>query len=267
MPNESNASAFGTFVWHELLTTDSDAALAFYQNVIGWKAQDSGHTDRGYKILMADDIKAKETKVGGLMTLPPEAIAKGARPCWMGYIAVDDVNAYAARIVQAGGMLHREAEDIPGVGRFAVVADPQGAPFVLFTAEPGQTRTETPPDTPQTISWNELYASTLDPAFEFYASLFGWTKAQTIPLGPFGFYHVFAQNGAPHGGMITKTPIMPIPFWLYYITVADIKEAMARVVKGGGSVVNGPHMIPSGKWIAHCFDPQGALFGLMSKGL
>src|SRR5215210_8558123 len=104
-----------TFVWYELMTTDADAAEAFYRDVIGWTTHDAGMR---YTILSAG-----EAGVGGIMTLPAEACAAGARPGWIGYIGVDDVDAYAARVEQAGGAIHKPAEDIPGVGRFAVVAD------------------------------------------------------------------------------------------------------------------------------------------------
>ena len=114
MPNSRN-----NFVWHDLMTTDTKAAEAFYSKVVGWRAQDAGMPDRSYIILHANEIP-----IGGLMPVPPETAAAGATPFWNGYVAVDDVDAFAKRVTQAGGAVHRGPEDIPGVGRFAVVADP-----------------------------------------------------------------------------------------------------------------------------------------------
>jgi predicted enzyme related to lactoylglutathione lyase len=117
----------GKFVWYDVMTTDDKAAASFYGKVIGWEARDSGIPGRSYTILSMGS-----SMVGGLMPIPAEAA--GAQPAWMGYIGVHDVDAHTSRVEQAGGAIHRNPEDIPGVGRFAVVADPQGAVFVLFQA-------------------------------------------------------------------------------------------------------------------------------------
>src|ERR1700731_5084121 len=114
----------GKFVWYDLMTTDTKAAEAFYRSVVGWDAKDSGMPET-YTLLSAGPVM-----VGGLMPIPKDA--QGMRPCWSGYVAVDDVDAYAQRVTAAGGTVQRPPTDIPGVGRFAVVADPQGAVFLLF---------------------------------------------------------------------------------------------------------------------------------------
>src|SRR3954468_17557440 len=127
-----------SFVWYELMTTDADAAETFYSDVVGWRTQDAGMPGMRYTILSVG-----ESGVGGIMTIPPNACAAGSRPGWIGYVGVDDVDAAAGRVKQAGGAIHKPAEDIPGVGRFAVVADPQGASFVLFRGA-----SEQPPERP-----------------------------------------------------------------------------------------------------------------------
>lgn len=249
------SSSHGKFVWYDLMTTDSKAAEEFYRSVIGWRAQDSGLPDRAYMIL-----SAAETPIGGLMALPAEARAAGARPGWNGYIAVDDVDACTARVKQAGGTIHRAPEDIPGVGRFACLADPQGAMFMLFKGLTDMQPPEPAPGTPGHTGWRELHAGDWESAFAFYSGLFGWTKGDAIDMGPMGIYQLFATGGLPVGGMMTKT--VPVPFWLYYFNVDDIEAAAARVTDKGGQVVNGPHQVPGGSWIVQCRDPQGALFAL-----
>jgi len=97
----------GKFVWYDLMTSDSKAAESFYRNVIGWDAKDSGMTDRSYTLLSIGPAM-----VGGLMPIPKEARAMGVQPRWSGYIAVDDVDAYAERVKAAAGAIHRAPEDI-----------------------------------------------------------------------------------------------------------------------------------------------------------
>lgn len=119
-----------SFVWYDLMTSDTRAAETFYKSVIGWDAQDSGMAGQSYTI-----FSAGPDRVGGLMSIPEEARAMGARPGWNGYIGVDDVDACAKRLKAAGGTVHRPSEDIPGVGRFCVAADPDGAAFILFKGD------------------------------------------------------------------------------------------------------------------------------------
>src|SRR6185295_15761500 len=86
-----------------------------------------GQAGMAYTLLTTGGIP-----VAGLMTLPAEACAAGAKPGWTGYVGVDDVDAYAGRVSKAGGAIHVPPTDIPNVGRFAMVADPQGTVFCLF---------------------------------------------------------------------------------------------------------------------------------------
>ncbi|WP_211441182.1 VOC family protein [Collimonas humicola] len=247
------------FVWYDVMTSDTKAAEAFYSSVVGWKMQDAGMGGPAYTILSAGDIM-----VGGLMAIPEEARAMGAKPCWMGYIAVSDVDDYAARVTAAGGSIRRAPADIPGVGRFAVAADPHGAGFILFKGNSEAQPAPPAPGTPGHFGWHELHAGDLDSAFAFYAGLFGWTKAEAIDIGPMGVYQTFATGGAPLGGMMTKTADMPAPCWLYYINVEAIDAAVERVNAGGGKIIMGPHQVPGGSWILQGFDPQGAMFCLVA---
>lgn len=248
----------GKFVWYELLTTDLEAAETFYRAVVGWDTKDAGMSDHGYTLCSAGG-----TLVAGMMTTPEEARAKGVPPCWSGYIAVDDVEAYAQRVVDAGGRLERAADDIPGVGRFAVVADPQGAVFILFKGA-SEAPAAVAPSAPGSVGWRELHARDGASALDFYADLFGWAQARSIDMGPLGAYRIFTIDGADAGGVMTKTPDSPKAFWLYYFGVDDIEAAAGRVAKGGGQVVHGPMQVPGGGSILQCLDPQGAMFALFA---
>lgn len=248
----------GAFVWHELMTTDIIAAGKFYAAVVGWTVQKGTVPGMEYA-----EFKAGERMVAGMMTLPEEAKAMGAPPMWTGYVAVDDVDAATRKVAALGGRIYRPAHDIPNVGRFSVVADPQGATFNLF-------KFATPPQgapaamgTPGTVGWNELYALDLDKAFAFYTDMFGWTKSTAIDMGPMGTYQLFAHNGKDIGGMMNKPPNVPVALWGYYFNVENIDAAVARVTANGGKVVNGPMQVPGGAWIAQALDPQGVMFAVV----
>ena len=237
----------GKFVWYDLMTTNAQAAAEFYEKVIGWTAADSGMTPPYTLLNMGASM------VGGIMGMPPEA--GHTPPTWTGHIGVDDVDAYAEKVTAAGGCVLRPPTNIPNVGRFSVVADPHGAAFILF--KPNQEMTE-PAGAPGQIGWRELHAGELEPAWEFYSSLFGWTAPGEVDMGPMGVYRMFATGGeTPVGGMMTKMPETPAPMWLYYFTVEALDAAMERAASAGGKLVMGPHEVPGGQWIAQYLDPAG----------
>jgi len=252
----------GQFVWCELMTTDIASATRFYRAVVGWGARDSGLPDHDYTILSAG-----ETAVAGLMGMPQSVRDAGVGPGWVGYIAVDDVDAIAVRVKAAGGVIHRAAGDIPTVGRFAVVGDPQGAVFVLFKSfDPGQVPAAAG-GAPGHVGWHELHAADHEKAFAFYADLFGWTKADALDMGPMGIYQIFATGGAPAGGMMTRGEAFPRPAWLHYFTVDDIPAAVARVKAAGGQLFTRPLEVSGGMWIVRGRDPQDAMFALVGPGV
>jgi predicted enzyme related to lactoylglutathione lyase len=245
------------FVWYDLMTTDIHASESFYKTVAGWDAKDSGMSDRQYTILSVGPAM-----VGGIMPLPAEIRDAGA-PCWRGYIGVDDVDTYAERVKAAGGTVHRKPEDIPGIGRFAVVSDPHGAVFLLFTGIGDAPIKESGLGKAGQIGWHELHAGDREADFTFYSRLFGWTKADALDMGDMGIYQTFKTGGDAVGGIMTKMADAPGAFWLYYIGVKAIDAAGERVKKAGGTIVHGPHPVPGGAWILKCLDPQGAVFALV----
>ena len=247
------------FVWYELMTSDAKAAEGFYRKVVGWTAQDSGQPGMNYTLLLAGEVPT-----AGLMTLPKEACDAGAKPGWTGYIGVDDVDAYAGRVTKAGGAVHVPPTDIPNVGRFAMVADPQGAVFCLFKGTSEMPQSAPDPNKPGQVGWHELMAVDGGKAFEFYAGLFGWTKDEAIDMGAMGRYQLFAAGGPAIGGMMNKMAEMPVPFWSYYFQVDRVGAALERLKSAGGKVINGPMEVPGGSWIVQGFDPQGAMFSLVS---
>jgi predicted enzyme related to lactoylglutathione lyase len=244
------------FVWYELMTTDVRAAAAFYSEVVGWRAD---HSDPQYTLL-----KVGDAQVAGMMETPAELKAIGAPSAWSGYVMVDDVDATEARILQLGGKVLRPGSDIPEVGRFAVVADPQGSAFMLFKPSRRDPPPMPAPDAPGTTGWHELRAMDGPAVWDFYAALFGWTKGEGLDMGPLGTYQLFEVDGVPSGAIMTKEPDAPAPGWRYYFHVAATGAAAERVTRLGGQVTMGPHQVPGGNWVLHGRDPQGAVFALMS---
>ena len=178
------------------------------------------------------------------------------------------IRAHIEKIVEAGGKLWRPATDVPGMLRFAVMSDPQGAAIVVFTPNPAMPSPERPASpTPGTIGWHELYTTDLEGGFEFYKKLFGWTKLTDMDMGPMGIYRLFDEGDHKEmgdGGMMTKAPEMPASCWNFYFNVDSVKGAAERVKSGGGKVIHGPMQVPGGGWIINGQDPQGAMFSLVS---
>jgi predicted enzyme related to lactoylglutathione lyase len=247
------------FVWHDLITTDVAGAKAFYTAVIGWNMRAFGPgTD--YTVLSAGSVG-----MGGIMPMPQEACDRGAPVCWQGYIAVEDVDACAKLITAKGGSIIMAAQDIPNVGRFALAADPQGAVFIIFKPNPMDTPIPSaPPGAPGLVGWNELHAAENLSAFDWYADVFGWTLSRDMDMGDMGVYRIFATGGEAVGGMMTKMPQLPKPFWTYYFNVDAINAAVERATQNGGKLINGPHEVPGPMYVANCQDPQGAMFGLVA---
>ncbi len=252
----------GNFVWHELRTTDAKGAEAFYAHVIGWQPKSSGDPGGMPYTLLA----ASGCDVAGLMQLTPEMQAGGMRPAWAGFIGVDDVDAYAKRVEQAGGKLHCPPMDIPGIGRFASAEDPQGATFLLFKGSRDYAPPRPAAGTPGTVGWNELSANDGQSAWSFYSGLFGWKEDHVMDMGPMGIYRIFNNGSTPMGGMMTRDKSKsPVPFWLFYFAVEDIDAATNRIREKNGQIAMGPHEVPGGQWITVGVDPQGAMFAVVGS--
>jgi hypothetical protein len=252
------------FVWFELMSNHPAASAAFYGRIAGWNTKDSGMPGMSYTFLSVG-----ETTIGGILGLTDEMRAGGARPCWVGYVGVDDVDADAARITSLGGRVLNAPADIPGVGRWAMVTDPYGAPFVIFHGANGGVPTKLPHTTPGTIGWRELHAGDREGAWSFYSAMFGWQKREANDMGgPVGIYQTFSTTGDPaeeaDGGMMTKLPQSPGSFWQYYVFVAGAKASVDLATQLGATLLMGPHQVPGGGWIANLIDPQGAVFAVVS---
>jgi predicted enzyme related to lactoylglutathione lyase len=251
----------GAFIWYELMTTDPDGAKAFYDAVIGWDiAPPEGGMD--YRMIRADGGNA-----GGVLKLSEDSLAHGARPGWMGYIGVNDVDAAVASIERAGGRSLMPAWDIPGVGRIAMMADPQGAAFYVMKPIPPAGQEDVvsdvfSPDRLGRCGWNELMASDTPAARRFYGEQFGWTSDDFMPMGELGEYRFWDHRGVRLGAVCGPMPGQQ-PHWRYYFRVPSIAAARKTAEERGGTIAMGPHRVPGGDWIIIGADPQGAEFALV----
>jgi uncharacterized protein len=245
----------GRFVWHELLTSDPKAAATFYTRALGWKAE-PWDEDPSYTL-----FKSENGLVAGAMTLTAEAKAAGAKPHWLSYIGTPDLKGTVDSATRLGGKVLKNITPIPTVGRFAIIADPQGAVFAAFTPE------SAPPDKPPAsdFAWHELITTNQVAAFRFYQELFGWEKTDAMEMPRLGTYQIFGLNGVGMGGTYNKGDDMPFPpHWLPYASVSDSPTVTRAVTNLGGKVMVGPMEVPGGGLISVCEDPQGVMFAMHS---
>lgn len=248
------SNAHGEHIWYELLTSDPDAAGAFYTDVLGWSIAPAGMEGIDYRIISAPDGMA----VAGLMKMPD---GMGDGPIWLGYVGVDDVDRTVAELEAAGGQVHMPAVTMEGVGRMAMVADPQGAVFYVMRGESGE-RSEAFADRTGHAMWNELATSDPDAAADFYKRLFGWTKGGVMPMGEMGDYQFIHHGEAMIGAIMPLVMGRERPIWTYCFGVDDIDAAHARVKEAGGTPDEDPMEVPGGAYVFSARDPQGAHFYL-----
>lgn len=254
------AKVHGHPVWFELATGKGalTEAGAFYRTVLGWQIADSGMEGITYHL-----ASARGDMVAGLMEMPDDAA--GMPPNWTLYFGVDDTDKAASDIRAAGGQVILEPADIPGTGRFAVAADPQGAVFGILAPLPMEDGRETQAFDQQKAghgNWTELMSTDSKAGFDFYAKLFGWTAGDAIDMGGMGTYQLFRHDSADIGGMMGRTDGQP-PCWLSYFGVNGVNPALGRITDAGGTIQHGPAEVPGGAHIAIATDPQGAWFAVV----
>jgi predicted enzyme related to lactoylglutathione lyase len=257
------ANKHGDFIWYELMTNDIAAAQSFYGGLLGWTFADAGMPEGEYHLFSADG-----PPVGGLMPITADMKSNGAMPMWAGYIGVDDVDQSVTAATAAGGSVLMPAWDVNGVGRMAMLADPQGAPFYVLEDSSGEVSESFAQEAARNghCAWNELATASPADADSFYCEVFGWEKAETMDMGPMGEYPMY-KNGADRsfmlGGMMKKPDEMPVSMWSYYFRVANIDSAVEFVKGNGGQVLNGPMEVPGDEYVINGLDPQGAMFSIV----
>ncbi len=248
----------GRFIWHELLCTDVNAAAAFYTQILPWKAQPFS-PGSPYWIFKSQDGRS----VAGAMRLSDEARSAGTGAHWRGYIGAADVDAIAGQAVGLGARIQQPVQDVPGVGRVALLSDPEGAIFGLFCPSDGAMNAPASPS----FTWNELAVRNREAGLAFYQRLFGWQLRAPMDMGGGFQYQTFGLD-QDFGGAYTipADRAMP-PSWCTYAASSSADDTAKKVVAAGGQVMHGPTDVPGGGRIVQFFDAQRALFAVHSMAV
>lgn len=261
---ETRGSDRGGFIWYELMTPDPGAANAFYSAVVpGWKFGERMPGDMDYRMIGRSD----GGNAGGVLKITDDMKEHGARPIWLGYVHVPDVDETVRNAEAKGGRALMPAWDQSGVGRLAMVADAQGVPLYFMNPTPPEGDLNAKSDvfapmTAEHISWNELSTSDPEAARSYYRELFGWSDDEFMDMGENGKYRFLYANGERIGALC-GTMGNGEPRWRFYIRVPSIAASIEAVKAGGGAVAMGPHEVPGGDHIIIGTDPQGAEFALV----
>ncbi len=250
-------SIHGLPIWFELATADRAGAERFYPSIIDWTLATSPVPEHGgYGLASAPDGE----QIAGIMAPPP-----GTPGGWSIYFGTDDLAATLDAARGAGGQVVFGPMDIPHVGVFAVVIDPQGV--ALHVMQPAAADDARPfrqsADAIGHAVWVELATPDPDGAFAFYEALFGWTRQGGMPMGDMGDYAFFGSATLSPGAIMSSRLTGAPARWNGYFLVADIDVALERARAGGGSVLQGPDPIPGGDYSANLADPAGHAIGLV----
>jgi predicted enzyme related to lactoylglutathione lyase len=245
----------GTPCWVDLTTTDTQDAKRFYGEVLGWTAREAPAINYTF-------FEHEGATVAGLHALVDDQRAQGVLPAWSMYVRTDDADATVARAAELGAAVISEGLDIPGAGRMAVLADPQGGVVLLW--QPRELAGAAVVNEIGAWAWNDLQTTDPEGAAPFYEALFGWVTAE-IP-GSGGVYRSVALEGRTIGGIMRAQQPIAQPCWTVYFGVDDADAALARVTAAGGRTLVEPTAVPSGRF-AVAQDPQGAAFCLVEGEL
>ncbi len=241
----------GQFVWRELMTTDVDASLRFYGELLGWKVETMTMPD-GTDYHLA---KMGDAPVGGIMKHP---MPESSPSFWCGSVSVEDVDAVAARVTAAGGTCIVPPMDAAGMGRYAGFLDAQGAVVNGWRSNQGD-GPAVERRGPGEFCWEQLNTAAPDQALAFYGDVFGWTHK---PFGSgAGDMKVFESGGAQVASVLPAPPGVPT-HWLSYVVVDALAAARDRATQQGGKVLVERMEIPGVGAIAVIQDNVGAMLGL-----
>jgi len=246
----------GKFVWFELETDDTAKAKPFYAEVLGWKTVPFPMGDRTYEMICAGETT--DTMIGGYAT--PKKKTRGAAQ-WISYVSVEDVDAIAKAAKANGGKVLEPPFEIPGVGRSARIADPQGAELCLLKNAEGD-----PPDAKNVPAgrffWNELHTSNPVKALAFYEKVLGFSH-KSMDMGPGSTYYILSQGGVDRGGVTDHLTEGEAPHWLPYVNVSDPDATVSRARKLGATIPMAPEDIPGVGRFGVLQDPTGAALAIM----
>jgi len=260
--SERTEYAPGEFCWVDLATTDVDGAKAFYDDLLGVQAADApGDPEEtgGYGFLMRD----------GKMVAGIGPVQSGeGHSAWASYIKVEDADATAAKVKDAGGSVFFGPVDLPNdSGRVAMLRDPEGAFIGIIQQErhPGAQIV----NEPGAWTWNNLLTRNLEGAKRFYGDVFGWTAIHNEEAPPgILMWQVEGQRWPEGmGGLMELGGELPVempPHWQVYFIVDNADQAIERAEADGAKLAFGPIDVPVGR-LATMVDPQGAAVSIIES--
>lgn len=244
-----NAQTTGRFVWHELHTGDRRGALDFYCMLLGWQTREILLDEEPYGLCFREG----RDHAGVVRSTSP--------PHWLPYLAVEDVDACAARAERLGGRVVRPPAEIRNIGPFAVLADPQGATFAVHRhATPQPVESDMPPF--GAFCWDDLMTTEPAQAAAFYASLFGFA-IEAVDMGPSGTHRILSRGKRPTAGILPlPVDAAPVARWLTYIHVKDVDRTLRNAREIGATVEVDGRDIPGVGRFGALSDPTGASFAV-----
>lgn len=236
----------GKFVWHEHVSSDPKQAEDFYTRLFGWGTEVFKPAEADYVM-----ISSGGEGHGGFS----KAMEGAPPPHWLSHVAVENLEDTIETAQRGGGRLAAGPFDMSEVGRFAIIADPQGAYVSLYQPESDG------PGPEGVFVWDELGTTDVDGAQRFYEQVFGWT---TTEMGPeYGGYRIFNCGETGIAGLMTLADDSTPAHWQPYIAVDDPDRTTAKATELGGSALMEPMDVPNVGRIAVLRDPQGAVFGVI----
>jgi uncharacterized protein len=235
----------GLMTWHELVTSDVDAATRFYTELLGVELETADMGDFQYPMLRKDGRTH-----AGFVPKPAETQAPSH---WYPYIQADDVDATVEQAQDLGAQVYMGPAEVSERLRFAVLGDPHHATFGVMTWS------EEPPT--GVFAWDELYAEDVDAAKSFYGAIVGWTTS----AAPFEGYQFFDSGETHVGGLMKKTDELPHSAWGTHFATKDVDASTAHAQELGAAVVVPPMPLENVGRFSVLTDPTGAAFGLFAE--
>lgn len=253
--SERTSYAPGIPCWADLGTPDIGVAVDFYGGLFGWDIPEAGNAEQtgGYR-----QATLRGKPVAGVMPLMQE----GQPPAWSNYVSVDDADATAAKVREAGGQVLAEPMDVLDLGRMAVFMDPSGAVFGIW--QPGTFVGAEIVNEANAMVWNELNTRDPEAAKDFYGAVFGWgfEKRQFDTAT----YTTIKMGEDTAGGLLDMRGRVPeeVPsHWLAYFAVDDADAAVEKATGSGAEALFGPESMSEVGRIAVLKDPFGAVFAVI----
>lgn len=240
----------GMFVWRELSTRDPEAATRFYGEVFGWKVTTVPMGENYTYHLVYNG----EKQIAGFA---PKMGDDPSPEGWIGYVHVADVDAAAAAAKAHGATVVVPPSDIPDVGRFSLLADPQGAMITAFKSLKDGEAPKGPPPVGD-FCWEQLNTTDVAAAKAFYTAALPWS------LGSFLGSETFNAGDCPVASMMATPPGVPA-HWISHVVVDDLAGARARVARNGGKVMMEEIPVPGLGAFAVVSDPAGAVICLFKE--